>query len=301
MNTQPLVSILINNYNYGHFLKVAIDSALNQTYSNIEVIVVDDGSTDNSQEIIAHYQDKIIPVLKSNGGQTSAFNAGFANSRGDIICFLDADDIFTPEKAMEVSRTFQSDPELGWCFHPLKLVNEHEQIITQKEYQNSSKYDCRIQIRKGKLGNPFPFKIPATSGMCFTRELLQQLLPMPETDGITLNDSYLKFCALALSPGFALSKELACQRIHSNNAFTFKKDKKLIARINIVMAYWMRTVFPITKNFSDNAFALGIKLYNDVGSIEPDLQAIIKKYLASSSLFQRFKIQLKTLYYSMRP
>jgi glycosyltransferase involved in cell wall biosynthesis len=68
----PLVSILINNYNYGRFLTEAIDSALNQTYSNIEVIVVDDGSTDNSQEIIKSYQDKIIPILKPNGGQASA-------------------------------------------------------------------------------------------------------------------------------------------------------------------------------------------------------------------------------------
>jgi len=65
----PLVSI-INNYNYGRFLKEAIDSGLNQTY-HVEVIVVDDGSTDNSQEIITSYGNRIIPVLKKNGGHFS--------------------------------------------------------------------------------------------------------------------------------------------------------------------------------------------------------------------------------------
>lgn len=62
----PLVSIIINNYNYGRFLREAIDSALNQTYPHVEVIVVDDGSTDGSQEIITSYGDRVIPVLKEN-------------------------------------------------------------------------------------------------------------------------------------------------------------------------------------------------------------------------------------------
>ncbi|MEW5858968.1 MAG: glycosyltransferase, partial [Cyanobacteriota bacterium] len=62
MKEKPFVSVIINNYNYGRFISEAIDSVLNQTYPHIEVIVVDDGSTDNSREVIASYQDKIIPV-----------------------------------------------------------------------------------------------------------------------------------------------------------------------------------------------------------------------------------------------
>src|SRR5713226_5859186 len=85
-------SIIVNNYNYGRFLKDAIDSALHQSYPGVEVIVVDDGSTDHSREIIASYGDRIIPVLKENGGQASAFNAGFSQSRGKVIFFLDSDD-----------------------------------------------------------------------------------------------------------------------------------------------------------------------------------------------------------------
>src|SRR3954468_21000759 len=120
--TSPLVSILINNYNYGRFLVEAIDSALNQTYRHCEVVVVDDGSTDDSRQIIARYGDRIRTVLKPNGGQGSTFNAGWKEARGDIICFLDADDAFTPYKVERILQVFKEDPSLGWVFHTLKLI-----------------------------------------------------------------------------------------------------------------------------------------------------------------------------------
>src|SRR3954454_21549841 len=98
----PLVSIIINNYNYARFLKEAIDSALNQTYPLTEVVVVDDGSSDESRGIIANYGNRIISVLKENGGQASALNAGVSACRGDILCFLDSDDYFYPDKVAHV-------------------------------------------------------------------------------------------------------------------------------------------------------------------------------------------------------
>ena len=85
-----MISIIINNYNYARFLRAAIDSALGQSYQPIEVLVVDDGSTDQSRAIIDSYGDRIRPVLKKNGGQASALNAGFAQSQGDSVIFLDA-------------------------------------------------------------------------------------------------------------------------------------------------------------------------------------------------------------------
>ena len=92
----PTASILINNYNYGHFLKEAINSALNQTQisRDIEVIVVDDGSTDNSHDVINSFDSRIIAIKKRNGGQASAFNAGVSKASGEFIFFLDADDFF---------------------------------------------------------------------------------------------------------------------------------------------------------------------------------------------------------------
>src|SRR5438046_8948159 len=91
--SNDLASVIINNYNYGRFLREAVDSALNQTYRNTEVIVVDDGSTDGSPEVIASYGERIVPVLKQHGGQNSALNAGFSRRRGDVSLFLDSDDV----------------------------------------------------------------------------------------------------------------------------------------------------------------------------------------------------------------
>src|SRR2546428_13497796 len=96
MNNFELATIIVNNYNYGRFLPEAIDSALNQTYRHTEVIVVDDGSTDGSPEIIASYGDRIVPVLKQNGGQKSALNPGFSLCVGNVIMFLDAHTVFVP-------------------------------------------------------------------------------------------------------------------------------------------------------------------------------------------------------------
>src|SRR4051795_10336845 len=95
--SQLRASIVINNYNYGRFLRESIQSALAQTHPNCEVIVVDDGSTDDSREIITSYGQRVKPIFKENAGQGSTFNAGFPVSSGDFVCFLDSDDTLYPD------------------------------------------------------------------------------------------------------------------------------------------------------------------------------------------------------------
>src|SRR5690606_3615953 len=92
----PLVSIVIPNYNYGRFIAEAIESVLNQTYPNIELIVVDDGSSDDSLEAIRQYEKKLILISQKNSGVVVARNNGAAKSRGEYISFLDADDVIEP-------------------------------------------------------------------------------------------------------------------------------------------------------------------------------------------------------------
>ena len=109
MNGQPLVSIIINNYNYEKFLSKAIDSALTQYYSNIEVVVVDDGSTDNSRSVIEQYGDKIIACFQENGKQGAALNKGFSICHGEILFFLDADDFLFKNAVESVVRVWSED------------------------------------------------------------------------------------------------------------------------------------------------------------------------------------------------
>src|ERR1700739_1761966 len=96
------VSIVVVNHNYARFLQQAIDSALAQTYRNIEVVVVDDGSTDDSAEVIRSYGNRIIPIFKENAGQCSCYFRGLAVSSGDLVLYLDADDFLYPRCLYEV-------------------------------------------------------------------------------------------------------------------------------------------------------------------------------------------------------
>ncbi|MEX0267590.1 glycosyltransferase family 2 protein [Leptolyngbyaceae cyanobacterium UHCC 1019] len=309
MSESPLVSILINNYNYGHFLGDAIDSALNQIYPHVEVIIVDDGSIDDSRQVIAQYGDRIKSILKENGGQASAFNTGFLASRGQVICLLDSDDMFLPTKIQRVVEILGNQQELGWCFHSLTAVNtEGSAIIADEEYfpqkirYISSKQDVRSQMLWGKLGSPFI--IPATSGLCFTRLLLSQILPMPEEKEVSLSDSYIKFVALGLSAGFILKDELALQRLHGNNLFTGQKDHQKSAKIHILTAYWMKVNFPQLSRFANNIFAAGVKEFKDhkrsTSTVEPDVQECIRKYFAIANLTDRIQILSKLFYYRFK-
>src|SRR5687767_9120832 len=117
MSFTPLVSVLINNYNYARFLPDAIESALSQTYPAVEVIVVDDGSTDESAEVIRSFGTRIVPVLRPHGGQGAALNAGASVARGDLLALLDSDDYFVPDKIERIVREFESRPEVVLFCH----------------------------------------------------------------------------------------------------------------------------------------------------------------------------------------
>jgi glycosyltransferase involved in cell wall biosynthesis len=304
--TQPLISILINNYNYADYLPDAIDSALNQTYPAVEVIVVDDGSTDHSRQVLTRYGDRIKVIYQTNQGQAAAFNHGFAASRGDIICFLDADDAFYPGKAAAIAEVFRCYPGLGWCFHPLQLVTDGQPMLapsqtsSRLQLEQATQHALMDAMRSGKLGEPFPFTMPATSAMCFGRWLLADILPMPEGPGISLNDSYVKFAALGLSAGVALNQRWAVQRIHASNAFTLKRDPQQSAKIHLLMAYWLQRHFPQLRQFNDNLFAAALGDYRSAGMIPADEQRLIEEYIQQLSPRKQVALRCRGLFYWLK-
>ena len=110
-----LVSVIIPNYNYARYLSKAIDSALNQTYSNLEVVVVTNGSTDNSLDVLKEYGNKIKLVDQINLGQSGARNSGLQQAKGDYLAFLDADDYWHATKIEKQISYFNSNVELVYC------------------------------------------------------------------------------------------------------------------------------------------------------------------------------------------
>ncbi len=113
MNT--LISVIIPAFNAAWCVRRAVDSVLAQDYKPLEVLVVDDGSTDDTPEILAEYGESIRVVTKANGGLSSARNAGIKAASGDSVAFLDADDWWLPGKLSAQVRLMQSQPEIGFC------------------------------------------------------------------------------------------------------------------------------------------------------------------------------------------
>lgn len=309
MQDNPLVSIIINNYNYERFLSEAIDSALNQSYFPVEVIVVDDGSTDNSRKIIASYSDKIVSVLKENGGQASAFNAGFAASKGDIICFLDSDDLFLPQKVAEVVRAFGDRQDLGWCFHPLKFVDVNLADINANQPINKSnaeslfqEYDLTTQLQKGKPSKTFPY--PSTSGLTLKRFLLERILPMPEkAEKTLLNDAFITFSSLGLSKGVVINKELGFYRVHGSNANAMGKGKayqQRTAKINILQGYWLGAKFPSLSKLANHLIATGVGIYERNGGMEDSYRELVKKHISRVKPKEKIGIYLRIAYNFLR-
>jgi glycosyltransferase involved in cell wall biosynthesis len=114
--SQPLVTVIIPTYNREQYISEAIDSVLAQTYSNIELIIVDDGSTDNTIERLQTYGPKLRYIQQENGGIGAARNAGIAQATGEFLAFLDSDDCWTPDKLTLQIAAFDQDPDLDIAF-----------------------------------------------------------------------------------------------------------------------------------------------------------------------------------------
>jgi glycosyltransferase involved in cell wall biosynthesis len=208
------VTVLINAYNYGRFIEAAIDSALAQDFpaEQVEVLVVDDGSTDDTAERVRKYGESVRYFYKANGGQASAFNLGFAKARGEIVAFLDADDYFLPNKLRRVVDEFQNHPEVGMIYHSLLELDSKSGGLHEAKIVPISGF---VPADKSKL---LEYCIYPTSSMAFRRAALGRLLPMPETLRIQA-DAYVSVLIPLLTPVLAIKEHLSVYRIHGQNAY----------------------------------------------------------------------------------
>lgn len=232
-----LVSIIVNNYNYGQFLRAAIDSALRQTYRPIEVIVVDDGSTDQSRDIISGYGDQVVPVLKENGGQASALNAGFAQCHGDLIIFLDADDVLLPHAAQHAADAFASQSNAAKIQYRMSVIDGNGRPI------GVIKPPQHIPLPAGDLKAPtilFPFDLAwlPTSGNAFAAQVLRRIFPIPaEVYGKVGADWYLAHLTPLYGAVVSLDEVGADYRVHASNHYELATPTLNLAHIRQTMVY----------------------------------------------------------------
>lgn len=145
---KPLVSVVITCFNYAQYLKTAIDSVLKQTYPVVEIIVVNDGSTDNTEVVMSEYLEntKIIYIKQENKGQASAKNAGIKRSSGEFVAFLDADDVWCNEKLQKQMMCFENQ-KTGVVYCRANYLDEHDNVF---EYDMTSYY---LQPRRGEVSS----------------------------------------------------------------------------------------------------------------------------------------------------
>lgn len=143
---QEKVSVIIPTYNRPRWLPETIESVLNQTYSYTEIIVVNDGSTDNTEEVLEPYIDKIKYIYKENGGPGSAVNVGIMAATGKYIARLDDDDLFLPEKIERQVRMFQQRPELGLIGADNYVIDTEGKIVETREVLDFSKHGAFLTL-----------------------------------------------------------------------------------------------------------------------------------------------------------
>jgi glycosyltransferase involved in cell wall biosynthesis len=287
-------SVLISNYNYAPFLAHAIESVLAQSVPAHEIIVVDDGSTDHSRDVMLSYGQRIISLYQNNAGQAAAISAGYARATGDIIMLLDADDLFHPHKIEIMQHIYEIHPTTDWIFHDLKAQHV-EKVIMENIPISSDITPVMIDQRASMGRGTLKYDAPATSGLTFRKEFMKDFFPMPRASSITLSDHYIKFYCLAVSSGFHIPEPLGIQVIHDSNLYTGRQSQKALAtraRIFANTAIYLREIAPHSEKFCRNmaAEALSCSLKS---SIYKEISQMLSSYLAELTFFDKFYILAK--------
>ncbi|MCP4350154.1 MAG: glycosyltransferase [Desulfobacterales bacterium] len=137
-NDNPLVSVIIPTYNRARMLKQAVDSVLAQDFADFELIVVDDGSDDNTQEILDEYQDEIIVIQQENKGVSAARNKGIVSASGRFTAFLDSDDLWMPKKLSAQVSFFHSNPDALICQTEEIWIRNNVRVNPKKKHKKLS-------------------------------------------------------------------------------------------------------------------------------------------------------------------
>jgi glycosyltransferase involved in cell wall biosynthesis len=210
---QPFVSIIIDNYNYAQFLRQAVDSALSQGRNDLEVIVVDDGSTDDSSAVISEYGDRIHAIFQANGKQAAALNTGFAASKGDIILFLDADDYLLPDAVNQIVAAFT--PEIGKVHFRLQVVDGSNQSL------GYSIPSAGMALTSGevwhKLVETSSYVSAPMSGNAYRRATLEPVLPIPDAYKTTADDYLMMSTPFYAGKLASINQPLGAYRVHEDN------------------------------------------------------------------------------------
>jgi glycosyltransferase involved in cell wall biosynthesis len=230
---KPRISIITANYNYANYIEKTIQSVLSQEYKNIEYIVVDDGSTDNSLDVISKY-DEIILISKPNGGQVSAVIEGVKKSSGDIIIFLDSDDVLYPYACNNIVDNY--DPDVCLYQFKLDIMNTRGEMIGSYPDRPflTTDHACHV-LRHGA------FPSSPTSGNAFSTKHVRRMLSMVGDDLRYFVDGYLIYSAPFLGRITAIDIALGQYLVHGENVSLSAGVNRTSAEKGLRNALWQRS------------------------------------------------------------
>lgn len=210
----PVVSVLVPCFNYGSYLPDALDSVLKQDYpGRIECIVVDDGSTDNTAEVVRRFTPPVRYIYQKNRGQAGALNTAFRVSTGDVVCLLDPDDLWFPGKVRRVVELFLREPQTGLVHHRLRVVDGQGRTLGGSlRVRNPADGDVSLRMRKKVLPYPFWF----ASALSLRRAIAELVFPLSERQKGHADGLVATSAALLTRVRF-LDEPLGTYRVHGGN------------------------------------------------------------------------------------
>jgi hypothetical protein len=252
MNTsgkRPYLTVLITAYNYGQFIEEAVDSVLAQDYpmEKVQILVIDDGSTDDTSERMKKYGSRVEYLYKPNGGQASALNYGFARAHGEIVTLLDADDLYVPSKLKTIAEAFEEDPALGMVYHRVEIWHMDS---GKREDWYFAEVSGDIHREPEKF---ISYLTPPTQAIAFRMSYLKLLLPIPEEIRM-LADCYIAALIPYRAAVLAIPEALAIYRIHGTNAHFTSGNQARVDPGKSKLGVWEIVVATMRKWLADNGY-----------------------------------------------
>jgi glycosyltransferase involved in cell wall biosynthesis len=228
---KPAVTVLIDTYNHERFIEEAIVSVLEQDFpaAQMEILVVDDGSSDLTPEIVRKFAPRVRYLRKENGGQASAFNFGIPQAQGEIVAFLDGDDWWKKNKLSAVVQAFEQNSAVGVVGHGIVQIDSDTGEGSILLPDTSGYFDMRSAQGAQTFRNFMCFL--GTSRVAIRRSLLKAVLPIPESLVIEA-DEFMSAVAIATGgAALLLAEPLTFYRLHDQNLFQFRKNDTSRLRI----------------------------------------------------------------------
>ncbi|MGI9506739.1 MAG: glycosyltransferase family 2 protein, partial [Geminicoccaceae bacterium] len=206
------LSIVVSSYNYGRYLRTAVDSALAQACDHLQVIVVDDGSTDDSIDIIKSYGDRIESLFQENQGQIKSCTAGLKRCRHDIVIFLDSDDRLEPFAAREIIALWTpSTVKVQYALQAIDREGHLVNTIFPKYPHGLTPATIRAELFRAGV-----YPATTTTGTAFARKFLEQVMPIPDDYDCDIDDA-LNVASPLYGDVQTLRRTLGQYRVHERN------------------------------------------------------------------------------------